>query len=213
MVPVIAPLPPQAPCTLDDLAAWARHYAFYFLKQHGNIRPAFFFLTAEGSYGVMICAVGDFGPSDKDTYAKLCQTVAIAANITRAVLCVEIWASEQAIPMPPTGSPQPPDVRPSEDPNRKELVCLVQQTCDTCVSTFFNIVRLDGPKREFFNLTDNTDMGRMESVPREQSDSRFDWLLPAAEQPPDIRAAARVWLELQGVDLKKLILKPHKRRR
>jgi hypothetical protein len=144
MISVTAPLPPQAPRTLDDLTAGARHYAFYFLKLHGNIRP-----------GVM----------------------------------------------------------PSEDPNRKELVCLLQQTRDTCTSTFLNIVRLDDPKREFFNLTDNTDMGRMESVPREQSDSRFDWLLPAAEPPPDIRAAARVWLELQGVDLKKLILKPHGRRR
>ena len=173
MVPVTAPLPPHTPRTLDDLTAWARHYAFYFLKLHANIRPAFFFLTAEGAYGVMICALGDFGPRDKDTYAKLCQTVAIAANATLAVLCVEIWASEQAVPMPPTGPPMP-DVRPSEDPNRKELVCLVRQTRVACASTFLNIVRLDGPKREFFNLTHNTEMGTLEAIPREQSDSRFD---------------------------------------
>ena len=98
-----------------------------------------------------------------------------------------------------------PDVMPSEDPNRKELVCLVRQTRNTCASTFLNIVRLDGPKREFFNLTDNTDMGTMEAMPRDRCESRFDWLLPATEPSSDLRAAARVYLELQGVDPKKLI--------
>jgi len=68
-----------------------------------------------------------------------------------------------------------------------------------CASDFLNIVRLGNPKKRFFNLTDNTDMGTMEAKPSDRCDNRFDWLLPAVEPstacaPPSARTSnCKVW--------------------
>ena len=179
--------------TLDDLMAHAQHYAEFALRYGGQVPPTAM-LVAPG--GLVKCVTGNL-PTEpaKDHFASTVRTLAVAHDAKAVVMVLESWA----LSAPPGGTLNP-DVRPSQAPDRQEVVALIGEAPGIQQATFLTILRtISGTFAGF---------GEPRMQHCDHAEGRFAQILPISPPTPEEKARARAILQAQGMREQRPARKP-----
>jgi hypothetical protein len=194
----------RLPRSLDDLMAGAESFANQRMCKPGHVNPAFFFISEDGTPGAMFFQNGEFNEAQKAWFADTCRFVAVATAASACCLVLEVWVSTGHLPPDADPETYEPEVMPSQNPDRQEIILIQGETREAVKSHALKIVRYDNGTFASLVAPDvplfSTDSGW-------QISGRFTHLLTGVVPPPSMRAAAKVFLELHGVQYNRLFLK------
>jgi len=176
--------PPTKLDDLDDLLAWAAHYAGYCLRSSGMMPPTLFLIGAEGPVMFMPASLAD--GREKDNFATTARLLCIAHGATVVVMALEAWM-KTAKPNKQLDLTEPP----SEAFDREEAVVLMGESQTGQQQKFLPIIR-NGNGR-FFGF------GEYPGPAAHTMAGRFAQLLPPKAPTDEHRAIARAILQTNGV--------------
>src|SRR5690349_19984115 len=106
----------RAPLTsLDDLLAYAEHYANFAMRRSGKIETAFMIISSDGSLMILPATIPD--ERAKDAFILNAHLVCVVQAATAVVFVSEVWMSK---------CDRLDDIKPpSESPDREEIVMLL----------------------------------------------------------------------------------------
>jgi hypothetical protein len=191
----------KPPRSIDDLFEAGKVHADRELRTRGHVHPAFLLLAANGQSGACFFQNGGLNAREKETFARICRTVAFAANAVASVLVLEIWMSAEMVPPGVDVSDYRPTVMPSQNPERTEAIALVGETRGRAAARCLPIVRYDN--RKFHALGDplpGFDTGDGWHV-----GGIFSPILPPYEVPDEMRQFARATLDRFGIDFQRIL--------
>jgi len=174
------------------------------MRKPGHVNPAFFFISQDGTPGAMFFQDGEFNDAQKAWFADTCRYVTIATGSSACCLVLEVWVSTGHLPYDADPESFEPEIMPSQDPARQEIILIQGEARYGAKSHALKIVRYDNGN--FANLVAadiplfNTDSGW-------QISGRFANMLSKCVPPPATRVAAKVLLELHGIEYNRLFFK------
>jgi hypothetical protein len=174
---------PQPEC-LGALAAQAKDYALHMMRTTGSVPPTVIADTGEGYVFCMPTALAD--EAAKDRFAEVTRLFAIAQHARALVMIVEAWAN-----LPDANGHLDTDTRPSQSPDRKEMVVMMLEDHSLNATSMLPILRDQGGR-----FTEFGDPGPLlfgESV------GRFSGLMP--RNKPSVREAAKARAVLLGLGM------------
>ena len=172
------------PASLDELLDHAAQYAEFNLSHAGSL-PATLFLV--GPKGPAVCVPPSLADeAAKNSFAADARLLCIAHGATAAVMELEAWAllSEPGVPLDP-------QQRPSQAPNRREVVALVGEAAGIHQVKFLPILRNV--------LGQFTGFGEAREIRCDQIQGRFAQILPAQLPTPEEQARAQAMLRARGI--------------
>jgi hypothetical protein len=194
----------RPPRSLADLIAGAETFAYQRMRKPGHVHPVFFFISEDGTPGAMFFQNGEFNEAQKAWFADTCRYVAIATGSSACCLVLEVWVGTGHLPPDADPETYEPVVMSSQDPARQEVILIQGEIREGVESHALKIVRYDNGKFANLAVPDvpmfNTDSGW-------QINGRFTHMLSECVPPPATRAAAKVLLELHGIQYNRLFLK------
>jgi hypothetical protein len=147
-------------------------------------------LTAEGFLMHIPAKMGT--ESDKDNFAKVVRLIAVGYKASAVAIIMESW-----IVVPKRrGQQLDMTVRPSESPDREEVVSIVAESSEGYATRFLFIQRDSFGKFCGFGTSLLPDL-------REGIEGRFANLMPPREPTEEIAAAARNLLQVMGVSIER----------
>lgn len=172
--------------SLTELLKRARGYAEFAMRKFGNVAPMMIAETPRGPVHFIPSNLQD--EQAKDNFANTARLIVNGYGATAAVMVLESWMSVAG----PDGSP--PDFRPSESPDRREVVILAAESFEEHQTEILPIVRSDSGK--FFGFGDPQTFGEMQG--------RFANLLPPKPMEEEMSEMARLLLQAMGINEKSL---------
>lgn len=171
---------------LDSLLKEAGNYSEFFLKDSGHIKPVYMCITGEDILQ-MFQYPFEFNEQGKDDFENICRVMTIALEAKAYVVAVEMWvvlANTFKI-----------NYRPSEHPDRQEMIMMVGQDTEQHAQRLFEITRIS--QGRFWSLNEF----RMDGFVSGEN-GRFRGYMPIKPITPDVKQAAKVALELRGIGFK-----------
>jgi hypothetical protein len=176
--------PGQLPKSLDDLIAQAEHYAEFCMRGRGRVPPTFLALCPGRLLFYMPESMGD--ERAKNSFANTARLVCIAHDATAVVMVLEAWMK-----MASPGETLDPTEAPSEAFDRREVVVLAGEARGSKKQKFLPILRTDAGG--FFGFGES-------DIPQfDNFQGRFAELLPPHAGTPDLKAQARLLLQVMGI--------------
>ncbi|MGA2245742.1 MAG: hypothetical protein ABSH48_12140 [Verrucomicrobiota bacterium] len=117
---------------------------------------------------------------------------------------LEVWVGTGHLPPDADLETYEPEVVPSEDPARQEIILIQGETRESVESHTLKIVRYDNGN--FASLV-APDLPMSNTVSGWQMCGRFTHMLPKSVPPTATRVAAKVFLQLHGIQYNRLFLK------
>ena len=167
--------------SLDDLLTHAEQYAGFNLRCRGVLPGTLFLVGPKGPAVFMPSALTT--EAAKDAFASDARLLSTAHGATAAVMALEAWAR-----MAEPGVPLDPNQRPSQSPDRREVVTLVGETAGRYQVRVLPILRDAAGVFTGFGVAN---VHRCDHI-----EGRFAQLLPA--QPPTAAEQARAQVELRA---------------
>lgn len=174
--------------SLAELLKQARGYAEFAMRRFGNVAPMMIGVTPKGPI--------HFAPSSlenekaKDDFANTARLVVTGYGATAAVMILESWMTLAG----PDG--ELPKMRPSESPDRREIVMLAAESFGEHQTEILPIVRSDSGK--FFGF------GEPDTHKLEQMQGRFAKLMPPEPVDDEMSLLARTLLQAMGIKARNL---------
>ncbi len=128
------PSPAIPPKDLESLVAQAAHYAEWMMRTSGSVPPTLMAHTPEGF--ILFTPSRLDSEAAKDDFARTGRLIAIGYRAAAVVMILESWATFAARP----GAPLPKG-RPSQSPDRKEIVAVMGESRDGRAQQFLFIQR------------------------------------------------------------------------
>ena len=174
------------PRGLEPLAAQAKDYALFMMRNHGSVPPTVIADTDEGYVFCVPSALTD--EAAKDRFAEIARLFAIAHSARSLVLVVEAWAR-----LPDASGHLDTETPPSESPERVEIVALMLEDHSQKASSLLPIQR--DAEGAFTGLGDPGPLQYGESA------GRFSGLMPRNKPSTRESAQARSVLAQLGFQI------------
>ena len=176
--------PPQEDPALEKLLRQGTGYADHMLTTAGSVIPALF-LDTPGGEVFCVLQSEDMSELSKDKMMEACRVLAISTKATAAVLVMESWLVRAKRGVLDT------ETRPSLNPDREEVICLLGENPRGTRSRFLPILREnDG---SFLAL------GESDMPEANGAEGRFVGILP--QNAPDIREYMQARLRMRQMGL------------
>ena len=183
--------PPKKLKSLENLLQQAEHYSECMMAGSAGIVPLT--LMALTPQGFMMHITGrNSTEQDKNRLAALIRLIATAYNASAIATIAESW-----IVVPKRlGQQLDMSVRPSQSPDRKEVVAIVAESRVECVTRFLFIQRDSFGKFSGFGTSLLPESGT-------DLEGRFAGLMPPEEPTEQMMAAAKNLLQQMGVSVER----------
>ena len=165
--------------TLDDLLLHAEKLAGFSMKNVGYLEPALFMLGSDGPQMLTPSSLAD--DRAKDGFAMVARTICVAKAVTAAVLVSEAWVATAK-----AGKSLNINQRPSESPDRQEVVVLMGEDRNGTRQKMLPILR--SPVGEFSGF------GFLDPMKVDAVQGRFAQFLKPAMPSAQERASANAFL-------------------
>lgn len=183
--------PPKNLKTLENLLQQAEHYAEYMMSGSAGMVPlTLMALTTEGF--MMHVAGRGSTEQDKDRLAEVIRLIATGYKASAIAVIAESW-----IVVPKRrGQELDMTVRPSQSPDREEVVSIVAESREGCRTRFLFIQRNSLGKFTGFGTS---------LLPEEGDglEGRFAGLMPSKEPTEEMAMAARSLLQRMGISVER----------
>jgi hypothetical protein len=178
------------PKTLDDVMAWAEHYANHFMRLTGEVRPAFFFIAGDGEPGMFLYEGGNFDASEKDAFSEQARIVFLSVAAKACVFISETWTIRR---------PLKTDEMPRDALDREEGVTIFGEAREGHLikAKTLRTIRTDNGKFFGFGESEPTTVNPSEG---DTLTGRFTHMLSERVPPPHIQDMAKIVLQLKDSD-------------
>jgi len=169
---------------LQVLADQAERYASHMMSGAGSVPPTVIADTPEGFVFCMPASLED--AAAKDRFAHLARLLAVAHGAFALATVAEAW-----VRVAKPGGPIDPNIRPTDAPDRREVVVVMLEDSDHHANRMLLIVRDDAGGFVRF--------GESRTVEFAAAEGRFAQLMPQHPPAAETVAAAKAELLLLGV--------------